>query len=73
MIKRMWVNQPSIHQGYNNLHGTNVLADWHGYLPDLITIWFLSGPVVCQQISRHALSNGWVKETGELPDDYEVN
>lgn len=56
-MKRMWINQPSTLQPLHHLHGTNVLAS-HDY-SDTWTIYFLSGPVVSQQILILALSDGW--------------
>lgn len=72
-MRRMWINQPSRHQDYHELHGTNVLADWHGYIPDPITIWFLSGDTISQQLPRSALSNGWltwIKDKGDITNEY---
>jgi hypothetical protein len=54
---RMWINQPSKHQPHHALHGTNVLAQQeHG---DVMRIFFLSGDVISQQVSRAHLSEGW--------------
>lgn len=56
-LRRMWINQPSKHQPHHALHGTNVLAQQeHG---DVIRIFFLSGDVISQQVSRAHLSEGW--------------
>lgn len=57
--RRMWVNQPSALQQYHALHGTNVLA----VREDAATcrIYFLSGPIVSQQIDPLALSEGWIE------------
>lgn len=59
-LKRMWVNQPSTLQQHHDLHGTNVLA----YLEygNTMRVYFLKGPVVSQQMSRLALSEGWKPE-----------
>ena len=54
---RVWVNQPSTLQTYHHLSGQNFLAI-HEY-DDTFRIYFLSGPVISQQISRLALSEGW--------------
>ena len=62
-IKRMWINQPSRSQQFHDLHGTNVLAV-HEY-DDTWRIYFLSGNVISHQISRLALSEGWM-EPGKL-------
>lgn len=59
-VRRMWVNQPSTLQPNHDLHGTRVLAA-HEY-DDTMRIWFLSGPMVSQQILRSALSEGWPDE-----------
>ncbi len=56
--QRMWINQPSKLQTYHHLHGTNVLAI-HEY-DDTWRIYFLSGYTESQQISKIALSNGWL-------------
>jgi hypothetical protein len=56
-IARMWVNQPSTHQMYHKLDGQNVLAVT--YADGSVRIWFLSGPVISQEIHASALSNGW--------------
>jgi hypothetical protein len=56
--ERMWINQPSTHQAHHALNGTNVLAV-HEY-DDTYRVYFLSGPIVSQQMSRLALSKGWV-------------
>lgn len=57
MVKRMWINQPSILQPLHHLHGINVLAcdDTDGSY----RIWFLSGSIISQQAPRLALSEGW--------------
>lgn len=57
---RMWVNQPSGLQLMHHLHGTNVLAV-PGH-PGTMRIYFLSGPVISQQIDAHRLSPGWLRE-----------
>jgi len=56
-LTRMWINQPSTLQPHHKLHGTNVLAR-HEY-GDTMQIFFLSGEVISQQVSRLALSPGW--------------
>ncbi len=56
-LRRMWINQPSTLQEFHYLHGTNVLAK-HEY-GDTMRIYFLSGNVISQQISRSTLSEGW--------------
>jgi hypothetical protein len=56
-LTRMWVNQPSEHQPLHHLHGVNVLAITER--DDTVLIYFLSGPVLCQQAPRSALSEGW--------------
>ena len=56
-LRRMWVNQPSTHQEFHHLHGTNVLA-----APEYGVTWqiyFLSGATISQQILGSALSKGW--------------
>ena len=59
-LQRMWVNQPSTLQPHHDLHGTNVLA--HLEYDDTMRVYFLSGPVISQQMSRLALSDGWPSE-----------
>lgn len=54
---RMWINQPSKHQPHHALHGTNVLAQQEN--GDVMRIFFLSGDVTSQQMSRAHLSEGW--------------
>lgn len=54
---RMWINQPSTLQPLHHLHGINVLAV-HEY-DDTYRIYFLSGPIVSQQVFASALSPGW--------------
>lgn len=56
-LKRMWVNQPSTLQQHHDLHGTRVLA--HQEYEDTWTVYFVSGPVVSQQMFRSCLSDGW--------------
>ena len=56
-LSRMWINQSTTLHEFHALHGTNVLA-CHEY-GDTMRIYFLSGEVVSQQISRKALSSGW--------------
>lgn len=58
-LSRMWINQPSTLQPYHTLHGQRVLA-----MPERGETWrvyFLSGEVVSQQISKAALSSGWAR------------
>jgi hypothetical protein len=57
----MWINQPSTLQPYHKLHGTNVLAVFARTNEKMTTyvIYFLSGPVVSQEIDGLALSEGW--------------
>lgn len=57
MVERMWINQPSTQQTYHDLHGTNVLAVYER--PNFYRVYFLSGPVVSQEVSALALSRGW--------------
>ena len=56
-IVRMWVNQPSTLQPLHHMHGTNVLAtrDSDGGA----RVYFLSGPIVSQQMMWEWLSLGW--------------
>lgn len=55
--ERMWINQPSSLQIYHPLHGTNVLA--YREYDDTYRVYFLSGPVISQQVTGDALSKGW--------------
>ena len=59
--KRMWIDQPSTLQPYHELNGTNVLAVFARANEKMTTyvIYFLSGPVVSQEIDGLALSKGW--------------
>lgn len=57
MMERMWINQPSGLQQYHKLHGKNVLLDKKD--PNGPRIYFLSGPVISQDIDILALSKGW--------------
>lgn len=72
-LTRMWINQPSKHQPHHALHGTNVLAQQeHG---DVMQIFFLSGEIINQQMSRAHLSPGWRSATPapqEHPNQEEV-
>lgn len=54
-LLRKWINQPSTLQPLHELHGTNVLYDASEEV-----IYFLSGPVISQQIIPIVLSDGWV-------------
>lgn len=54
---RVWVNQPSTLQTYHKLHGQRFLAV-HEY-DDTFSIYYLSGEMWSQQITRAALSLGW--------------
>lgn len=57
-LTRMWINQPSTLQPHHALHGTNVLAvPEYG---DTMRIYFLSGNTISMQVSRLALSKGWL-------------
>jgi hypothetical protein len=56
-LTRMWVNQPSTLQAHHKLHGVNVLAAPE--LGDTVRVYFTSGDVVSQQMSKAALSKGW--------------
>ena len=56
-LERMWINQPSSLQQHHNMHGTNVLASPESQT--VTQIFFLSGPLISQQISPLALSKGW--------------
>lgn len=55
--RRVWINQPSTSQPFHRLHGTRALAVRESQ--NIARIYFLSGPVVSQQISTVALSEGW--------------
>lgn len=56
-MQRMWVNQPSTSQTFHALHGTNVLAELEH--ANIMRVYFLSGPVVSQQMPTSVLSDGW--------------
>jgi hypothetical protein len=59
-LRRAWINQPSIFQPDNKLHGTNVLAE--EYNDEYIDVYFLSGPVHSMRIARSSLANGWINQ-----------
>jgi hypothetical protein len=54
----MWINQPSTHQEFHKMHGTNVLADLDSR-PNIARIYFLESTVISQDILKTALSDGW--------------
>lgn len=56
-MKRMWINQPSIHQTYHELHGRHVLAE--PYTEYYCVVYFLSGDIISQVMPREVLSSGW--------------
>jgi hypothetical protein len=56
-LQRMWINQPSTLQHGHSLHGRLVLA--YREVGETWRIYFLTGPVVSQQIDGAALSPGW--------------
>lgn len=60
-IQRCWINQPSANQPLHHLHGTNVLAYREG--ESTYRVYFLSGPVISQQVPVNAISKGWVHPT----------
>lgn len=56
-LRRMWINQPSTSQPYHHLHGIDVLAvreSGHTF-----RCYFLSGPIISQQVPGMCLSDGW--------------
>lgn len=57
-LHRMWINQPSIEDPLNALHGTNVLAQ-HEY-DDTWCIYFLTGETINQQALVSWLGDGWL-------------
>lgn len=57
-LHRMWINQPSTHQEFHKMHGTNVLADLDSR-PNIARIYFLESTVISQDILKTALSDGW--------------
>lgn len=57
-LHRMWVNQPSALQTHHSLNGTNVLAQLEH--DDTMRVFFLSGDIVSMQMSKLALSPGWI-------------
>jgi hypothetical protein len=56
-LTRMWINQPSTLQKFHALNGTNVLAEHES--ANIMRIYFLSGDVISQLISKTVLSDGW--------------
>lgn len=69
-LRRMWINQPSTFQPFNNLHGTLGLVDLDGGdLEHLAMFYFLDGDTVGQQVHKSALSFGWPEKFREpVPD-----
>ena len=63
--KRMWINQPSIHQPLRYLNQTRVLAV--PYTDTSSTIYFLDGDVVSQVCLNYFLSPGWPPSTIAMP------
>lgn len=61
-MKRMWINQPSTLQDHHHLHGTNVLAVPSQFGDKYKQVYFLSGPVISQEMPVLALSAGWNKQ-----------
>ena len=58
-LKRMWINQPSTHQPFHHLNGTNVLA--YRETENTYRVYFLSGDIISQQMPALALSEGWLQ------------
>lgn len=56
---RMWINQPSTFQPLHHLHGTNVLATLTKS-DKVAQVYFLSGPVISQNVPKNTLSMGWI-------------
>ncbi len=62
MLKRYWINQPSILQSHHKQHGLNVLTDKSGRDGYFCRCYFTDGDVVSQEINKMALCPGWVSE-----------
>ena len=58
-MRRMWINQPSTLQRFHKWHGMNVLAQKES--EKVSRVYFLSGPIISQQIPSNVLSTGWRK------------
>lgn len=59
-LKRCWINQPSTIQRWHDLHGTNVLVDYSENLhSNAVTVYFLSGNIISQRVTKEALSENW--------------
>jgi hypothetical protein len=65
-MKRMWVDQPSIHQLLHHFHGINVLATPELDDPDFMRVYFLRGDIVSMRIPHRCLSDGWLKEKEQV-------
>ena len=60
VLTRMTIDQPSASQRWHALHGTRVLVNLKSTLhSNAVTIWFLEGSIISQNISRDALVTGW--------------
>lgn len=57
-VQRCWINQPSTNQPLHHLHGTNVLA--YQETGQTWRVYFLSGPVISQQVPAECLSKNWI-------------
>ena len=74
-MRRMWINQPSIHQKYHKYHAVNVLVDIDNVAinhsrEETVNCWFIR-PDVCEFESmafpKSALSNGWTGFGNKTP------
>jgi hypothetical protein len=64
-LDRMWVNQPSTPQPNHAAHGKNVLVvRVDGELAELtgevVNVWHVVGPVMCERMFLASLSPGWL-------------
>lgn len=60
MLKRMWINQPSIYQPFHHMHGENILADFIDGVGATCTIYYLSGDVISSVVPKLFISDGWI-------------
>lgn len=57
----MWINQPNMFQPFHALHGRNILVNTKELDDEsfTVTVWFTSGNVISQIVTKHCLSKGW--------------
>ncbi len=58
-LKRCWIDQPSILQPFHLLHGKRVLAVFSQSDEQSVVVYFTSGNVVSQEVTKDSLCVGW--------------